>query len=51
MDFVKKYFLDDSDMNNLQTPLLIAGNGADVSEEIKTKFYSENFKTLLGSHI
>ena len=24
---------------------------SDVSEEIKTKFYSENFKTLLGSHI
>ena len=24
---------------------------SDVSEESKTKFYSENFKTLLGSHI
>ena len=24
---------------------------SDVSEEIKTKFYSENFKSLLGSHI
>ena len=24
---------------------------SDVSEENKTKFYSENFKKLLGSHI